>query len=87
MTLGLRPEEIRVRDVKPSDRTSSRLVGSSNFSALSAARSSSPRARPRALVADFSANLMRDLDVAEGQRLLIALPPEALRVFAAAAQG
>ena len=39
------------------------------------------------LVADFSANLMRDLNVAEGQRLLIALPPEALRVFATAAQG
>ena len=34
------------------------------------------------LVADFSANLMRDLDVAEGRRLLVALTPEALRVFA-----
>jgi hypothetical protein len=25
---------------------------------------------------------MRDLEVAEGRRLLVALPPEALRVFA-----
>ena len=31
---------------------------------------------------DFSLNLMRDLSVAEGQALTIALPPEALRVFA-----
>ena len=35
-----------------------------------------------AILADFSANLMRDLDVAEGQKLTIALPPESLRVFA-----
>ena len=35
-----------------------------------------------AILADFSANLMRDLGVAEGQKLTIALPPESLRVFA-----
>ena len=35
-----------------------------------------------AILADFSANLMRDLSVAEGQELTIALPPESLRVFA-----
>ena len=34
------------------------------------------------LQADFSANLMRDLGVTEGQALTISLPPEALRVFA-----
>ena len=39
------------------------------------------------LVADFSTNLMRDLTSPRARRLLIALPPEALRVFATAAQG
>jgi iron(III) transport system ATP-binding protein len=37
----------------------------------------------KALVADFSANLMRDLNIAPNKRLLIALPPEVLRVFPA----
>jgi iron(III) transport system ATP-binding protein len=34
------------------------------------------------ILADFSANLIRDLSVSEGQKLTIALPPDALRVFA-----
>ena len=42
-----------------------------------------PEAMPNvAILADFSANLMRDLSVAEGQKLTIALPPDSLRVFA-----
>ena len=42
-----------------------------------------PEAAPGvAILADFSANLMRDLAVAEGQKLTIALPPESLRLFA-----
>jgi hypothetical protein len=32
-------------------------------------------------VADFSANLMRDLGVEEGQSILVALPPHAIRLF------
>ena len=43
-----------------------------------------PDAAPNvAILADFSLNLMRDLSVAEGQALTVALPPESLRVFAA----
>ena len=34
------------------------------------------------ILADFSANLMRDLAVSEGQKLSIALPPKSLRLFA-----
>ncbi len=34
------------------------------------------------ILADFSANLMRDLGVSQGQKLTIALPPDSLRVFA-----
>ncbi|MGE0733207.1 MAG: putative 2-aminoethylphosphonate ABC transporter ATP-binding protein [Alphaproteobacteria bacterium] len=35
------------------------------------------------LTADFSSNLMRDLGVAVGQRLVVALPPDRLRLFVA----
>ena len=41
------------------------------------------RADGVALTADFSSNLIRDLGVAPGRRLDIALPPDRLRVFAA----
>ena len=42
-----------------------------------------PEAAPGiTILADFSANLMRDLAVTEGQKLAIALPPESLRLFA-----
>ncbi len=34
-----------------------------------------------ALVADFSINVVRDLAITEGMELLIALPPERIRVF------
>jgi hypothetical protein len=34
------------------------------------------------ILADFSANLIRDLGVMQGQKLTIALPPDSLRVFA-----
>jgi hypothetical protein len=40
-----------------------------------------PEVEASALVADLSANLMRDLKVAPGQRITIALPPESLRIF------
>jgi len=41
-----------------------------------------PQAAPgMTILADFSVNLMRDLQVAEGQDLAIALPPESIRVF------
>src|SRR3954466_14780129 len=78
--LGLRPEEIRVRDVKPSDPNAVTVqVGSLEFlGAFCRARLTPEVETAGPLVADFSANLMRDLNVAEGQRLLIALPPEAL---------
>ena len=39
-----------------------------------------------ALVADFSINVVRDLSIEEGKQMLIALPPERLRVFPRAPQ-
>ena len=83
--LGLRPEEMRVRNIEPAtpnklDHRRSRCWISSG---RSAARGSSWRPRPAStLLADFSANLMRDLGIGEGQTLTVALPPESLRVFA-----
>ena len=49
---------------------------------LARARLELEAAPGRALIADFSVNLMRDLKIAPGQTLTIALPPESLRVFA-----
>ena len=41
-----------------------------------------PRAAAHLVIrSDFSANAMRDLDIREGQSLMVALPPELLRVF------
>jgi iron(III) transport system ATP-binding protein len=39
-----------------------------------------------ALLADFSINVVRDLAIAEGKDMLIALPPDRLRVFPRAPQ-
>ena len=35
------------------------------------------------IVADLSSNVLRDLDLAPGRKIAVALPPERLRVFAA----
>jgi iron(III) transport system ATP-binding protein len=82
--IGLRPEEIRVRNIDaatPNQLTTH--VTSLDFLGSFCRAQLKPEAVPNvAILADFSANLMRDLSVAEGQKLTIALPPESLRVFA-----
>ena len=81
--LGLRPEEVRIRAVAP---------GAANAIAVSVAKfdflgafwraTLRPVAEPSlALIADFSVNAMRDLDIRRDQTLTVALPPELLRVF------
>jgi iron(III) transport system ATP-binding protein len=89
VTLGLRPEEIRVRGVQPSDANAFPVQVESIEFLGSFCRA---RLRPEvqadgSLFADFSVNLMRDLNVAQGQKILIALPPESLRVFVDSKQG
>jgi iron(III) transport system ATP-binding protein len=80
--LGLRPEEVRVRGVQASDANSVTVrVKSLEFLGPFCRARLQPEIEASELVADFSANLMRDLEVVEGQRLTIALPPESLRVF------
>ena len=68
---GCGPEEIRVRNLDASDAepASPREWRCSISSARSAARTLSPMPAPGlAILADFSANLMRDLAVAEARR-------------------
>jgi len=82
--LGLRPEEVRVRNLDSA--TQNRLdanVASLDFLGAFCRARLHPEAAPGiTILADFSANLMRDLKVTEGQTLAIALPPESLRLFA-----
>jgi iron(III) transport system ATP-binding protein len=82
--LGLRPEEVRVRNLDPSTPNAlDATVASVDFLGPFCRAQLKPSAAPEVtILADFSANLMRDLSVRQGQKLTIALPPEALRVFA-----
>jgi iron(III) transport system ATP-binding protein len=84
--IGLRPEEIRVRNVDSltPNRIATHVALIDFLGAFCRARLELDDDRRVALTADFSANLMRDLNVAEGQTLTVALPPESLRVFAKA---
>jgi iron(III) transport system ATP-binding protein len=80
--LGLRPEEVRVRGVAASDENAVAVrVKTIEFLGPFCRARLQPEVEAGELVADFSANLMRDLGVVEGQRITVALPPESLRVF------
>ncbi|MEN3375483.1 MAG: iron(III) transport system ATP-binding protein [Hyphomicrobiales bacterium] len=82
--IGLRPEEIRVRNIdrETPNQIATRVTGLDFLGSFCRARLKPDAAPGVALLADFSLNLMRDLAVAEGQPLTVALPPESLRVFA-----
>ena len=85
--LGLRPEEIRVRGVAPGDPNALpvRVEHLEFLGAFCRARLSPEGAGASALTADFSANLMRDLDVRTGQTITVCLPADAIRLFPAGA--
>jgi len=82
--IGLRPEEVRVRNIDAStpNQITTKVSLLDFLGSFCRARLEPEQAPGIAILADFSANLMRDLAVAEGQRLTIALPPESLRLFA-----
>jgi iron(III) transport system ATP-binding protein len=82
VTLAIRPEDVVVRNVVAS-ATNALTVRVAEIEFLGsfcrvglAIDSATP-----ALMADFSINVVRDLAIAEGKQLLIALPPDRLRVF------
>jgi iron(III) transport system ATP-binding protein len=83
--LCIRPEDVRVRDL-PTD-AANRIaieVGELDFiGSFCRASLKSVNGGNVELVADFSSNLIRDLGVASGSRLDVALPPDRLQVFAA----
>ena len=82
--VGLRPEEVRVRNIDAStpNQIATRISLLDFLGSFCRARLEPEAVPDMAILADFSTNLMRDLSVAEGQKLTIALPPESLRVFA-----
>jgi iron(III) transport system ATP-binding protein len=81
--IGLRPEEIRVRNIDRAtpNQIATRVTSLDFLGSFCRARLKPDAAPGVAILADFSLNLMRDLAVAEGQPLTVALPPESLRVF------
>ncbi len=85
MQLCIRPEDVRVRDL-PAD-VQNRVpveVGDLDFVGAFCRATLKVRSAPDVLLtADFSSNLIRDLDVRLGTQLDVALPPDRLRVFAA----
>jgi iron(III) transport system ATP-binding protein len=87
--LGLRPEEVRIRGVAPgSPNAFAAEVEQLDFlGAFCRATLRPEAARDLTLVADFSANAMRDLAIREGQALTVALPPDLLRAFDGRAEG
>jgi iron(III) transport system ATP-binding protein len=85
VVLCLRPEDIGVRNlaagapnVVPAQISELEFLGP-----FCRARLDAPSLKNGALVADFSSNAVRDLGLAPGQTLSVALPPDRLRIFAA----
>jgi iron(III) transport system ATP-binding protein len=84
LRIGFRPEEVKVRNLAADtpNRLAARIDQLEFLGSFCRARLALDDAPGVSLHADFSANLMHDLGLAEGQPLTIALPPDALRVFA-----
>ncbi|MEJ0075912.1 MAG: putative 2-aminoethylphosphonate ABC transporter ATP-binding protein [Alphaproteobacteria bacterium] len=81
--VGLRPEEVRVRNIDAStpNQIATRISLLDFLGSFCRARLEPEAAPGVSILADFSANAIRDLSVAQGQKLTIALPPESLRLF------
>jgi iron(III) transport system ATP-binding protein len=83
--IGIRPEAIRVRGVSGSEANALRvkIEGLEFLGAFCRANLVAEGQPGLHLIADFSANLIRDLGLHQGASIPIELPPEALRVFPA----
>ena len=84
VTVCLRPEDIRVRDIDlqvPNrlDAVISEIDFLGSFCRATLRLPSLPDAE---FLGDFSINLMRDYQLRRGKTLTIALPPDRLRLFA-----
>ena len=81
--LGIRPEAVRVRGITADDpNTLSVRVEEMEFLGSFCRASLIVEESQMRLLADFSANVVRDLGLHEGAQLLAQLPPDSVRVFA-----
>jgi iron(III) transport system ATP-binding protein len=87
--LGFRPEDVQVRGIGPATANIVRCTvrGIGYLGSFCRAALEPEEARGLMLSGDFSSNTMREMGVAEGQTIAVALPPAALRVFPASAGG
>jgi iron(III) transport system ATP-binding protein len=83
--LGFRPEEIQVRNVDATtvNQLTCTVKMLDYLGSFCRATLAPVLASGMSLVGDFSVNLMRDIGIAEGQSLTVALPPHVLRAFPA----
>jgi iron(III) transport system ATP-binding protein len=81
--IGLRPEEVKVRNIDgaTANKIDTKVAELDFLGPFCRAQLTPDGAPGITILADFSANLMRDLNVERGQKLTVALPPDALRVF------
>lgn len=86
ITVGFRPEEVRTRgiDAAMANQLAVKVHLLDYLGAFCRATLEPEAAPGTKIVADFSANAMRDLAIASGQTMTIALPAEALRIFTVA---
>ncbi|MBL8704702.1 MAG: putative 2-aminoethylphosphonate ABC transporter ATP-binding protein [Rhodospirillales bacterium] len=87
VTLAIRPEDVVVRNIGPAtpntfDARIAEIEFLGSFCRVGLAINGELAGGPPALVADFSINAVRDLAIAEGKVMPVALPPDRLRVFA-----
>ncbi|MCK6451569.1 MAG: putative 2-aminoethylphosphonate ABC transporter ATP-binding protein [Alphaproteobacteria bacterium] len=82
VTLAIRPEDVVVRNIAPSTpNTFTARVAEIEFLGSFCRVGLAVNGGDPALLADFSINAVRDLGIAEGKEMPIALPPDRLRVF------
>ncbi len=86
VTVSFRPEDVAVRGVGPGQTNSFevRIEDIEFQGSFVRARLGRDELDGRTLLADFSINAVRDLDIAPGATLRIALPPERIHIFSAA---
>lgn len=85
ITVCLRPEDVQVRAAAGPNTLEAVIETMEFLGPVHRARLSIQGMNGYHLLADLSANLVRDLDLAEGRRLPVTLPPDRLRVYPAAA--
>ena len=84
--LGFRPEDVQIRNLQADqpNRIAVRITLLDYLGSFCRATLEPVNVPGLKIIADFSANAIRDYAITEGQMLDVALPPGALRVFAAA---